>query len=157
MDFRTAYKEWVSTKLFENGLNITFTVKQIVDGVRVDKLKLEQNFKYFRNMLNKKVFGNSSKRFGTQLMMLVVREVSPLNRLHLHTIIEHPPHLSLERFVYLIRECWNKTLFGYEDIHIEKPSTQLREEGWFHYIMKKRSKIDFSDSIDLENSTCLNR
>lgn len=71
MDFRTAYNEWVSTKLFENGLNITFTVKQIVDGVRVDKLKLEQNFKYFRNMLNKKVFGNSSKRFGTQLMMLV--------------------------------------------------------------------------------------
>ena len=36
MDFRTAYKQWVSTKLFENGLNITFTVKQIVDGVRVD-------------------------------------------------------------------------------------------------------------------------
>lgn len=152
---RTSYKDWLSTKLFEDGVNITFTVKQMLGSVKVDNLKLETNFKYFRNILNKKIFGNSFRRFGKQLKMLVVREVSALQRLHLHTIIELPKHLDFKRFVYLIRLCWNKTLFGYGQIHIEKPSTQLREEGWFHYIMKKKSKLDFGDSIDLENSSCL--
>jgi hypothetical protein len=154
-NLRITYKNWLSTKLFDDGVNITFTVKQLVNGIGIDKLKLEKNFRYFRNMLNKKIFGNRFKRFGVELKMLVVREVSSLQRLHLHTIIQLPSHLSYDKFVYLIRLCWSKTLFGYGEIHIEKPSTQQREEGWFHYIMKKRSKIDFGDSIDLENSTCL--
>ena len=61
---RTSYKDWLSTKLFEDGVNITFTVKQMVGSVKVDNLKLETNFKYFRNILNKKIFGNSFRRFG---------------------------------------------------------------------------------------------
>ena len=155
VDVKTAYKKWLSTKLFENGLNITFTLKQVVEGVKIDNVVLEKNFRYFKNMLNKKVFGNAYKRFGKQLKMLVVREVSALHRLHLHTIIELPNHILRERFIHLIRLCWSKTRFGYGEMYIEQPTNFEMEVGWFNYIMKNRSKIDFGDSIDLENSSCL--
>lgn len=154
-DIRLSYKNWLNENLFENALNVTFTVKQVVEGWLVDHIHLEKNFRYFRNMLNKKIFGNAYKRFGKQLKMLVVRETSPLHRLHLHTIIEIPKVISIERFVYLLRLCWSKTLFGYEKIHIEQPTSHFREVGWFRYIMKTKSKRDFSDSIDLDNSSCL--
>ena len=152
---RNSYRDWMKTKLFDNGLNITFTFKQIVDGIKIDKISAERNFRYFRNMLNKKIFGNSYKRFGKQLKMLVIREVSNTQRLHLHTIIEKPKNIILERFIYFVRLCWSKTLFGYTEVDIQQPSNQYRVEGWFKYIMKRNQKIDFSDSIDLENSTAL--
>jgi len=115
-----SYRDWMKTKLFDNGLNITFTFKQIVDGIKIDKISAERNFRYFRNMLNKKIFGNSYKRFGKQLKMLVIREVSNTQRLHLHTIIEKPKNIILERFIYFVRLCWSKTLFGYTEVDIQQ-------------------------------------
>ena len=146
---RTSYKDWLSTKLFEDGVNITFTVKQMVGSVKVDDLKLETNFKYFRNILNKKIFGNSFRRFGKQLKMLVVREYSQNLRHHIHCIIEQPKRYSDLEFNFLIHKLWNKTQFGYSEIHIEKPTSYKREVGWFNYIMKDNveNSIDWNNTV----------
>ena len=87
--------------------------------------------------------------------MLVVREVSN-HRHHLHCIIEQPQRIGFEKFTHLIEEVWKSTDFGYEEIHIEKPSSQLREDGWLSYIMKDRTKVNLSTSVDWINSSILN-
>ena len=86
--------------------------------------------------------------------MLVVRE-SDYKRHHLHLIIEQPERLSFEQFEQIIREIWISTKFGYTHIHIEKPSTTEREDGWLDYIMKDSTKVSLSTSIDYVNSTVL--
>ena len=149
-------REYLKTKKVINPINVTFTQKQYVNGYPIDNFSSEQNFKHFRNVLNTKIFGNSYRRFNTQLQMLVVREVSVRERHHLHCIIQQPNKLNFDEFSKLIKEVWFSTMFGDTQIHIEKPSSQNREDGWLHYIMKDRTKISFEDSIDWLNSTVLN-
>jgi hypothetical protein len=153
----SSIRDYLKSKRVNNPINITLTQLQNVNGFNVDDRLSEQNFKHFRNVLNTKIFGNSYRRFNKQLQMLVVREVSVRERHHLHCIIEQPNKLNFDEFSELIKEVWFSTSFGDTQIHIEKPSSQNREDGWFHYIMKDRTKISFEDSIDWLNSTVLNQ
>ena len=149
-------RRFVTSNRVTNPINVTFTQKQSVNGFRVDDVVSEKNFKHFKNKLNTKLFGNGYKRFNKQLQMLVVREVSSNHRHHLHCIIEQPQRIGFEQFTHLIEEVWKSTDFGYEEIHIEKPSSQLREDGWLSYIMKDRTKVNLSTSVDWINSSILN-
>ena len=149
-------RRFVTSNRVTNPINVTFTQKQSVNGFRVDDVVSEKNFKHFKNKLNTKLFGNGYKRFNKQLQMLVVREVSSNHRHHLHCIIEQPQRIGFEKFTHLIEEVWKSTDFGYEEIHIEKPSSQLREDGWLSYIMKDRTKVNLSTSVDWINSSILN-
>ena len=148
-------RTYLKSKKVVNPLNVTFTQKQYVNGQRIDDPSSEQNFRHFRNVLNRKVFGNGYKRFNRQLQMLVIREVSSDKRHHLHCVIEQPQKYEFEEFVSLIHSVWSVTKFGYEQIHIEKPSSQQREDGWLDYIMKDYTKVSLSTSIDYVNSTVL--
>ena len=148
-DMELALREFVKGFYIPNPVNITFTQKQIVDGFKIDDLVSERNFRYFKNMLNRKVFGNSYSRYGKCLGMLVVREVSSNQRHHLHTIIQQPPTLTHQQFDQVVMECWGKTLFGYEEIHINHPS---EKDGWLGYMMKKKTKSNLMDGVDWENS-----
>ncbi len=148
-------KNYLRSKRVKNPINITFTQKQKVDGKWIDDFQSEQNFKHFKNVLNRKVFGNGYKRFNKQLEMLVIREVSLNQRHHLHCIIELPLRYRFDEFSSLIKRIWRNTKFGYDQIDIEKPSSQLREDGWLDYIMKDFTKVSLSTSIDFENSSVL--
>ena len=148
-------KTYLRSKRVKNPINITFTQKQKVDGKWIDDFQSEQNFKHFKNVLNRKVFGNGYKRFNKQLEMLVIREVSLNQRHHLHCIIELPLRYRFDEFSSLIKKIWRNTKFGYDQIDIEKPSSQLREDGWLDYIMKDFTKVSLSTSIDYENSSVL--
>ena len=148
-------RTYLKSKRVINPLNVTFTQKQIVNGQRIDDFSSEQNFRHFRNVLNQKVFGNGYKRFNKQLQMLVIREVSFDKRHHLHCVVEQPQRYEFEQFVSLIKSVWSVTKFGYDQIHIEKPSSQQREDGWLDYIMKDYTKVSLSTSIDYVNSTVL--
>ena len=148
-------KNYLRSKRVKNPINITFTQKHKVDGKWIDDFQSEQNFKHFKNVLNRKVFGNGYKRFNKQLEMLVIREVSLNQRHHLHCIIELPLRYRFDEFSSLIKRIWRNTKFGYEQIDIEKPSSQLREDGWLDYIMKDFTKVSLSTSIDYENSSVL--
>jgi len=69
--------------------------------------------------------------------------------------LEQPKRYEFDEFVSLINSVWSVTKFGYEQIHIEKPSSQQREDGWLDYIMKDYTKVSLSTSIDYVNSTVL--
>ena len=149
-------RDFVASNRVANPINITFTEKQSLNGLKIDNVVSERNFRHFKNKLNTKLFGNGYRRFNKQLQMLVIREVSSNHRHHLHCIIEQPQRIGFEKFTHLIETVWKSTDFGYEEIHIEKPSTQLREDGWLSYIMKDRTKVNLSTSIDWINSSILN-
>lgn len=158
MRYRTLDEEienFIRSKRVVNPLNVTLTELQICGGIRLDDIISEQNFRHFRNVLNRKVFGNGYRRFGKELQMLVVREVSTNQRHHIHCIIEFPQRYEFSTFKNLIFDVWRNTDFGYEEIHIEKPSSKEREDGYLGYIMKKRTKVSFEQSIDWMNSSVL--
>lgn len=140
-----------------NPINITLTQKQIVEGQRIDDEISSANFRHFRNLLNRRLFGNAHKRHGRQLAMLVVREDGAWHRHHLHAIIEKPASLTTEEFIALVMECWGNTRFGYREYHFEEPADRDREAGWINYCLKKRTKADVASSIDWANSTCFER
>jgi len=169
-------RDFVRSNKIPNPINVTFTQKQKVVGEgmfnitdkngnrvcqylkfnkHIDDVSSEQNFRHFKNKLNTKLFGNGYRRYNKQLQMLVVREVSN-RRHHLHCIIEQPQRIGFEKFTHLIEEVWKSTDFGYEEIHIEKPSSQQREDGWLNYIMKDRTKVNLSTSVDWINSSIPN-
>ena len=142
-------KKWLSEYKINNPINVTLTEKQRVNGIDLDRIRSEQNFRHFKNLLNSKVFGNGFKRYNKQLKMIVVREYSQNLRHHIHCIIEQPIRYSYLEFNFLIRKLWNKTQFGYSNIHIEKPTSHQREVGWFNYIMKDNveNSIDWNNSV----------
>ena len=149
-------RHYLRSKRVTNPINVTLTQRQQFNGFEIDHCRSEQNFRHFKNVLNTKVFGNSYRRFGQQLQMLVIREVSADKRHHLHCIFEQPNRYQFEEFVRLVHRIWRSTNFGYDQIHIEKPSSQQREDGWLNYIMKDRTKVSLDTSIDWTNSTVLN-
>ena len=145
-------KKWLSNYKIDNPINVTLTEKQTINynkKIGLDRIRSEQNFRHFKNLLNSKVFGNGFKRFKKQLKMIVVREYSSNLRHHLHCIIEQPKRYTDLEFNYLIQNLWNKTQFGYSEIHIEKPTSHKREVGWFNYIMKDNveNSIDWNNTV----------
>ena len=142
-------KNWLSEYKINNPINVTLTEKQRVNGIDLDRIRSEQNFRHFKNLLNTNIFGNGFKRFNKQLKMIVVREYSFNLRHHIHCIIEQPKRYSDLEFNLLIRKLWKKTLFGYSNIHIEKPTSLEREVGWFNYIMKDKieNSVDWNNSV----------
>lgn len=138
-----------------NPLNVTFTERQRFNGIWLDSIRSELNYRHFSNLLNRKVFGNASRRFGKKLKMLVVRERSITHRHHLHTIIETPEHIETIHFKKLLHSLWMECDFGYHHIHIEKPTSHKREVGWLKYMMKHHQLDGFEFSIDWTNSTVL--
>lgn len=149
-------RKFVQSRRVKNPVNVTFTELQVRQGLRLDNITSERNFRHFKNKLNSKLFGNGYRRFNKQLQMLVVREVSSNHRHHLHCIIEQPQRIGFEEFSNLIETVWKSTDFGYEKIHIEKPSSQEREDGWLSYIMKDRTKINLNTSVDWMNTSLPN-
>ena len=142
-------KKWLSEYKINNPINVTLTEKQRVNGIDLDRIRSEQNFRHFKNLLNTNVFRNGFKRFNKQLKMIVVREYSFNLRHHIHCIIEQPIRYTDLEFNYLIHKLWNKTQFGYSEIHIEKPTSHKREVGWFKYIMKDNveNSIDWNNTV----------
>jgi len=151
-------------KPIPNPLFVTFTLKQKIQFqsevgthlVDLDEVYMRTNFRHFSNRLNKKVFGNSFRRYGKRLKMVVVEEGKKNGvRLHQHTVIETPSHLDQLQFNSLIGEIWtNKTLWGYEDIRFDVPNKSKGDvSGWINYITKSKSKgRDLNSSIDWENT-----
>ena len=154
LSIQSKIKQFSNQHSVPNPVNLTLTEKQIVNGQKIDDLASEQNFRHFRNLLNSKLFKNAYRRHGKQLSMFVARECDATHRHHLHLVIEQPEHIELQFFMHMVKSCWQKTNFGYNEIHFEKPTDASREDGWIDYCLKKRTKSDLASSIDWANSTC---
>jgi len=64
------------TKDFDttNCFGVSLTLKKRADNKSIDNISSSQNLKHFLNVLNKKCFGNSFKRFNKKLRVLPVLE-----------------------------------------------------------------------------------
>ena len=141
--------DWVKDHKIPNALCVTLTEKQFVNGIPLDGIRSDQNFRHFLSLLNRKVYKSAFTRFKRKLYIVTVKEVSGTGRHHRHCTLETPKHIKLPSFVELVDQCWTSTDFGYEHTHISEP---YNEDGWYDYILKSRTKVDFLTSIDWNNT-----
>lgn len=143
---------------FNNPIAVTLTLKRVslsdYNGTRyhsyLDDVKTTQNIRHFLNRLNQRVFGSRFRRFGKRLKVIPVIEGDIKTRPHVHFTFDVPNHLSRDEFSVLVKECWERTQFGYHQHDI----TQIYDlRGWIDYKLKTRSKGDYGRSVDWENIT----
>ena len=137
---RKSVRDWLYRHDHQNWLGLTLTLKQMVDGVRLDEIISSQNLRHFLNLLNKSIFGNRFKRFGKRIETVPVLEKSETDRFHFHICIKKPDEEKNLRFEQRIRNCWLKTSWGYNELHVHRKI----DNGWIDYITK-------SDDIDWNN------
>jgi hypothetical protein len=109
--------------------------------------RASRNFRHFINLLNSRVYGKRSKRFGRRVRAVPVLEGGWKKRLHYHAVIECPREDLVSIYPQLIEQCWQKTDWGYDQVHV----TADPDAGWLRYMTKLRSKPDFGSSIDWMN------
>lgn len=140
--------------IFQNSVSVTLSCRQRVDGEPLDEIVLSGNVKHFLNRLNSRLLNKKFDRFRKRLGTISVIEGDDGTRLHVHQELEIPNDTSVETFENLIRECWEKTKFGYPK-HCENAVvvTATVDTGWLDYMLKKRTKRHgILQSIDWENT-----
>lgn len=147
VDVKAELHRMVEAVQFTNPAAVTLTMKKRAGGNVIDEIKASANFRHFRNRLNHAILGSKAKRYGAELLVVAVLEISADNRLHYHSIIDRPYYCSFERFCAIAREQWSKTEFGYHQIDIQDQA----DAGWTDYILKQRQKGSLLDSIDWDN------
>jgi hypothetical protein len=101
--------------------------------------------KHFLKRLEKRLFGRETRR-GIKLNRIVVIEGTRWLRPHVHLKIEKPHDLSEEDLKNCILAAWGKSALAGPKMDFKKC-----DKGWDAYLAKRRSKSDYSLSIDLEN------
>lgn len=81
------------------------------------------------------------------LQIFIVNEGGPGNPHH-HLTLERPEHISPEKLKELINEIWPVTNWGCKQIKIVNDANS----GWISYCLKLRTKSDYHDSIDTNNT-----
>ncbi|BBD98198.1 hypothetical protein SAMIE_1016990 [Sphingobium amiense] len=156
ISYRQSVLSFVNLQRFSFPFAVTLTLKQGIAGVggfagryqKIDMYEARKNFRHFMNLLNRQVYGKATARYGKRINVLPVIEGGNGVRVHYHLILDCPrPELELE-YPAMIRDCWSRTPWGYNEIHIQS----LCDEGWVSYISKLQSKVVYDESFDWENS-----
>lgn len=121
---------------FTDWWGVTLTMKQVVNNEKLDEMGSAQNLRHCMNILNKKVYGNSFKRYGKRIEIMPSLEWSPTNRLHYHLVVKNPVPKRPLFFETLIEKSWRKTKWGYREIYID----YFVDNGWIDYITKETSR-----------------
>ena len=125
-------KNFIYLECITDWFGVSYTFKQMMNGKKIDPITSSQNFKHYLNVLNKKIFGNSFKRFGKRIEVIPVVETSMSGRLHYHCSIRNPYPDDPERFENLLIEEWRKTNWGYHEIFVDRTI----DNGWIDYSVK---------------------
>lgn len=133
---------------WEKCFSVTLTMKQGNDGEVLDEINASTNMRHFLNRLNRAVFKNAFQRFGHQVNVMPVQECT--DRIHYHLLVEVPSsHKDMESFEILMKGCWQKTKFGYQETCIKVIDDENSLHRWCNYITK--FKNNDSDQLDWEN------
>lgn len=115
-------------------------------GQTCDPISATQNFRDFKNRLNRKTMGNLPSRYPEKgIHIYPVLETNP--NLHYHGIMR-PPITYKDKtldLLQLIEETWLETQFGFLQNHIEV----VYSENWESYINKFRFSNDELDAANL--------
>lgn len=134
---------------------VTLTLKQFVrrqDGT-VQKLSVSEIRKCISTlmkMLNKKSYKAAYRRFGKRLFVVPSIERSVNDRLHVHMLLEIPPHLRNAPLTFHneIAGIWTSLRWGLPEHDIQNlPPSNVTY--WLRYILKDLWKD--SEVIDLTN------
>ena len=134
--------------MIDNPIFVTFTEKQVIrhDFNKQLENSFERsidNFRHFKNLLNRKVFKKSYHRYSNkQLKMFVVHEKSKLDRHHIHSVIEKPEWFDEQDYETLIRNLWDKSDYGYRQIWFDQPPTDQDHINWVRYCLKETEVND---------------
>lgn len=154
LSLQNSIRQWIDLDHWNHPFGITLTLKQRVwidndrgrHGVTLTPEDGSRNLRHFLNVLNKQVYGSSSRRFGKQLPVIPVLEGGGTKRLHYHLVMDCPRDDLIEVFPSMVVQTWRKTVWGYDQTHITPC-----DKGWVSYITKFRDKPDFGSSIDWLN------
>lgn len=162
-------REWLSNHRFANAFAVTLTLKQnpyvgtfddkYYGYDSIDTIKAAKNLKHFLNVINGKFYGRKSKHKDIskcqRINCIPFQEGNPsgLIHLHYHLILEKPSYakdiqISDGAFIRLIRNIWNETIFGNEQIEVEKIYCF---NGWLEYCTKNSVNMDGNLNLDIEN------
>jgi hypothetical protein len=121
--------------------------------VRIDALKCEEAFRFFMRLLNAAVFGKkATRRFvERRLKVIPVLEKNRAGRWHLHAAVEPPAHLTFAEFETLIRHCWSKVYWAYDE-NLVRPNA---DRGWIEYMLKESQKSGLESWSDTIIWNCL--
>ncbi len=154
LSLQNSIRQWIDIDHWNHPFGVTLTLKQLVwidndrgrHGVTLTPEDGSRNLRHFLNVLNKQVYGSSSRRFGKQLPVISVLEGGGTKRLHYHLVMDCPRDDLIEVFPSMVVQTWRKTVWGHDQTHITPC-----DKGWVSYITKLRDKPDFGSSIDWLN------
>lgn len=157
MNHKGTFKVWnefANSYVKQTGIAVDLNFKKSIyvqDGRMNRKVKLtreiaEKNVSHFLNILNKKIYGNASRRFNKKINVFSVFEGGDKNKqLHIHMTMDVPEHVDRDKFVSLVSELWIKTDFGNRNMYIQ----DIYEiNGRHQYMLKKRTKVE-----DIQSAT----
>ena len=145
--FRQELIKFINSIEWSNPIALTLTLKQRVFNHSLDLIQVTATIRHFMNRLNRKIFGNASKRYDKKLKLFPVIEHGADKRFHIHAIIDCPNKITTDQFNSKITESWSSIDYGYNHIHIQP----IHNDGWTNYITKFQTKLDYALSIDWEN------
>lgn len=154
---KSAWMAWFSEHSQHFTHAVTLTLKQQISydtptGRRYERTtpaNAEKTFRFFRNRLNRAIYGNAWERFGKQALVVPVLEGGLIEHLHYHAAIGFPDrHLSASDVENKIRLAWNQTPLGEEMTQIDVVEI-YNCEGWLAYIQKKIDATADGISVDL--------
>jgi len=137
-------KKYLKDFDISNCFGVSLSLKQSAYNKPIDNISSSKNLKYFLNVLNKRCFGNASKRFNKKLRVISVLERSKVGRWHYHLTLQNPYPENPYKFESMINHAWFKTNYGYRHIHIHKNIN----EGWNDYITKFNTSDDEVDWLN---------
>ena len=140
-------KEYVKDFDTTNCFGVTLTLKQRVDYKSINNNISSQNLRHFLNVLNKKCFGNSFKRFDKKLRVLPVLERSSKGRFHYHLTLQNPFPNNPNKFESMINHTWFNTNYGFRHTYVDMNIDQ----GWNDYITKFSTSDDEVDWINFNS------
>lgn len=151
--YKESIKKFLNEKFYKKLLSpnpstffsVTFTMKQSINDMKQDEINFSQDFRYFMNRLNYKIFKNSYKRFNKRLNVIPILEKSNNDRFHYHCLIEKPIRLKDSEFTKLIESEFSKTKLSYDDIEIKRQSKPI--SSFSSYTTKRRQY----NIVDLSN------
>lgn len=148
---RAQIEQWLYEKhdIATHALTLTFDPKKIWAyysvGDRPSTLqdasvvtRYQRSMRAFRHKLDAKLYGNKSRRFGEQLLLIPVLEGMQFGSVpHYHCVLGVTP----DRFAVVddvVRDCWSKVAFCGHQVNVER----YRDRGFLDYISKEALFLD---------------
>ena len=132
---------------------VNLTLKQgMHDGSAFETLTRHIVSKCIRSLLqnvDKCAFKNAYARNSKKLVRIPAIERSISDRLHVHMLLEIPPHMPFDEFREIIQSKWAKNLWSAKQLEIVLIEDKSRELGFTKYFSKDAWKD--SDVIDIDN------